>query len=157
LPGTDVQEDSMQRFATLSLALFTALALAPFATADDEPKKLDKDRLVGTWKLTTAEYRGQDFPFPEAFTTMKIVTPTRYVLVIYGKDGSVARASGGTFELVGDTCEETPEFSTTEGFDALKGKPQTFKCKVEGDKWLHDGTLTSGMTVEEVWERAGTK
>jgi hypothetical protein len=144
----------MRRLACLSLAIFTALALIPSAPAHDGPKKADKDRLVGTWKLTTAKYRGQDFVFPDSFTTMKIVTPTRYVVIIYGKDGSVARASGGSYKVVGDTYEETPEFSTTEGFDALKSKPQTFKCKVEGDRWLHDGTLTSGMTVEEVWERA---
>jgi hypothetical protein len=146
----------MRRVSFLFLGL--TLVLAPFVSADDGPKKGEaKDRLVGSWKLASAKYRGQDFAFPEGFTTMKIVTPTRYVLVIYGKDGSVARASGGTYKLVGDTYEETPEFSTTEGFDVLRSKPQIFKCKVEGDKWIHDGTLTSGMTVEEVWERAERK
>ncbi|HWE38445.1 MAG TPA: hypothetical protein VG406_17870 [Isosphaeraceae bacterium] len=148
----------MRPTAPLSLALFAALALAPLVPAADGPKPSEaNDKLVGSWKLTTAKYRGQEFPFPETFTTMKIVTAGRYVLVIYGKDGSVARASGGSYRLVGDTYEETPEFSTTEGFEALKSKPQSFHCKVEGDKWIHDGTLTSGMTVEEVWERADKK
>ena len=35
----------------------------------------------------------------------------------------------------------------------LKGKPQSFTWKVEGNKWLHSGTLSSGATIEEVWER----
>ncbi len=148
----------MRRFATLSLALIATFALASYAPAADDPRPPDpKERLVGTWKLATAKYRGQDFPFPESFTTIKIVTPTRYVLVIYGKDGTVARASGGSYKLVGDTYQETPEFSTTEGFDALRSKPQSFHCKVEGNKWIHDGTLSSGMSVEEVWERAEKK
>lgn len=108
----------MRRLATLTLTMFTAFALAQHSPAADEPgSPFTKDKLVGTWKLVNAKYQGQDFPFPETFTTMKIVTPTRYVLVIYGKDGTVARASGGTYKLVGDTYEETPQFSTTEGFD----------------------------------------
>jgi hypothetical protein len=125
--------------------------------ADDGPKKAEaapKDALVGAWKLATARYNNRDFAFPEGFTTMKMVTPGRYMLVIYHKDGSVARSSGGSYKVVGDTYEETPEFSTSEGFDAVKGKPQAFKWKVEGGKWHHGGTLSTGMVIEEVWERA---
>jgi hypothetical protein len=147
----------MRRLAIVSFVLVTACA--SFAPADDGPKTAEakKDTLVGTWKLTRARYNNQDFPFPEGFTTMKIVTPTRYVLVIYHKDGSVARAAGGSYKLDGDKYEETPEFSTTEGFDAIKAKPQSFTWKLEGDTWRHDGKLTSGMAVEEVWERAEKK
>ena len=39
----------------------------------------------------------------------------------------------------------------------LKGKPQSFECKVEGNKWYHTGKLSTGLTVEEVWERVEKK
>jgi hypothetical protein len=132
-----------------------AIAITPPGRADDTKAGLPaKDALLGTWILTSAKYNGKDFAFPEGFTTLKVVTPGRYVLVIYHKDGSVARASGGTYKIYGDTYQETPEFSTSEGFDTIRGKPQTFKWRLEGDKWHHGGTLSSGITVEEVWERA---
>jgi hypothetical protein len=148
----------MRRLATCIFGLFALLATATTAPADDTPKKDEgKDRLVGTWKLASAKYGGQPFAFPEDFTTLKVVTPGRYVVVIYNKEGKVARAAGGRYTLDGDKYEETPEFSTTENFDAIKGKPQTFKCRLDGDKWHHNGTMTSGMVVEEVWERADKK
>jgi hypothetical protein len=39
----------------------------------------------------------------------------------------------------------------------IKGKPQSFDCKVEGSKWYHNGTVSSGLTIEEVWERVEPK
>ena len=42
-------------------------------------------------------------------------------------------------------------------FDLIKGKAQTFKCKVEGNKWHHDGKLSNDLTIEEVWERVERK
>lgn len=146
----------MRRIAICSLVLFTATAT--IGRADDGPKKDEgKDKLVGTWKLTSARYGGQAFAFAEELTTIKVVTPTRYVLVMYTKGGHVARAAGGTYTHAGDSYEETPEFSTTENFNAIRGKRQSFKCKLDGDRWHHSGTMSSGMTVEEVWERADTK
>jgi hypothetical protein len=33
----------------------------------------------------------------------------------------------------------------------------SFECKVEGAKWYHNGALSSGLTIEEVWERVEPK
>ncbi|HKQ76982.1 MAG TPA: hypothetical protein VJ810_25025 [Blastocatellia bacterium] len=47
--------------------------------------------------------------------------------------------------------------SIAEVFKDLKGKPQMFECKVEGNKWRHNGALSNGLTIEEVWERVEKK
>jgi hypothetical protein len=67
------------------------------------------------------------------------------------------RAAGGPFTLKGDDYEETPEYGFSEDFNLIKGKPQSFKAKIEGNKWYHDGKLSNGLTIEEVWERVEKK
>jgi hypothetical protein len=75
----------------------------------------------------------------------------------YGADGKVTDALGGTYTLKGDEYVETPEYGVGDVLDQLKGKPQVFKWKIEGNKWYHTGKLSSGLTIEEVWERVEKK
>ena len=134
------------------------LALAMRVTAD-EPKERVKpeERLVGTWKMVSAKYGGQEVKFPEAMTHMKHVTPTHFMWATYDKDGNVNRSAGGTYTLKDDVYEELVEFGFSTDFELLRGKFQTFKCKLDGNKWQHDGKLSSGLTIEEVWERVERK
>jgi hypothetical protein len=39
------------------------------------------------------------------------------------------------------------------GFEAIKGKVQSFEIKFEGGRFFQSGTLSTGTTLEEVWER----
>jgi hypothetical protein len=39
----------------------------------------------------------------------------------------------------------------------IGGKTHSFTCKIEGDRWFHNGKLASGLTIEEVWEREDPK
>lgn len=134
------------------------LALASAARAD-EPKKEPKadNKLVGTWKLTSAKYGGQDFAFPAGLTTVKHVTPASFMWVTYDSEGKVTRCAGGAYTLKDNMYEETPEYGISGDFDVIKGKAQTFTWKVEGNKWHHDGKLSNGLTIEEVWERVEKK
>jgi hypothetical protein len=75
------------------------------------------------------------------------------MFVDFDKDGKFIDAFGGPYTLKGEKYEETLEYGVGEVFKMLKGKPQSFSCKVEGAKWYHNGTLSSGLTIEEVWER----
>jgi hypothetical protein len=66
----------------------------------------------------------------------------------------VTSALGGSYTLKGEAYEEVPEYGVGEGLlEALKGKTQSFKWKIEGNKWHHTGKLSTGQTIEEVWER----
>jgi hypothetical protein len=75
----------------------------------------------------------------------------------YDKDRKVTRAAGGGYTLKGEVYEETPEYGIGPDFELIKGKPQTFKWKVEGNKWYHNGKLSNGFIIDEVWERVERK
>ena len=75
----------------------------------------------------------------------------------YDQGGKVTRAAGGGYKLNGDVYEETPEYGIGGDFDVIKGKAQSFKWKVDGNKWYHDGKLSNDLTIEEVWERVDKK
>src|SRR6266550_7410035 len=144
---------------TRCLAVIIALAVTAASARPDEPKGDAKSdhKLVGTWKLISAKYGDQEFTFPEGVTMLKHVTPTQFMWATYDKDGTVTRAAGGAYTLKGEVYEETPEYGISSDFDLIKGKAQTFKWKIEGNKWYHNGKLSNGLTIEEVWERVEKK
>lgn len=137
------------------LALLFALAISVPSGEAAETKATAKsgNELVGTWKLVSAKYGGEEFKFEEGVTTLKHVTPSQFMWASYDKDGKVTRAAGGGYTLKGDIYEETPEYGLSSDFEGIKGKAQTFTWKVEGNKWYHTGKLSSGLTIDEVWER----
>jgi hypothetical protein len=141
--------------------LLVIVALAVTTTtvwpADSKGDIKSDNKLVGTWKLISAKYDGQDFKYPEGLTTVKHVTPTQFMWVTYDKEGKVTRAAGGSYVIKGEVYEETPEYGISSDFDEIKGKAHRFKWKVEGNKWYHNGKLSGGMTIEEVWERIDKK
>jgi hypothetical protein len=133
---------------------FTATIARP-AEAKGDAKS--ENKLVGTWKLVSAKYGGEEVKFDQGTTTVKHVTPSQFMWASYDKDGKVTRAAGGGYTLKGETYEETPDYGISDDFDAIKGKAQTFKWKVEGNKWYHNGKLSNGLTNDEVGERVETK
>jgi len=151
----------MRQFTmTVLLALVAAVAFTSARSAADGPKKAEaksENKLVGTWKLVSAKYGGNEITFPEGTTTLKHVTPTQFMWAFYDKDGKVGAALGGPYTLMGDKYEETPEYGVGDVLEPLKGKPQSFEWKVESNKWYHNGKLSSGLTIEEVWERVQKK
>lgn len=148
----------MTTIAARWLAAVVVAVAAPGARAD-EPKPAAKpgNKLVGTWKLVSAKYGGNEFKFPDGTTMLKHVTPTQFMWATHDADGKVFRAAGGGYTLKGETYEETPEYGFSDDFDSIKGKTHTFTWKVEGNKWLHNGKLDGGLTIEEVWERVEKK
>ena len=115
------------------------------------------NKLVGSWRLASAKYGGEEYQFPEGTTTIKHITPTQFMWASYDKDGKVSRAAGGNYTLKGEVYEETPEYGISSDFDIIKGKAQSFTWKVDGNKWHYSGKLNNGLTVEEVWKRVEKK
>src|SRR5262249_21995020 len=157
----------IQRMRQISVAvLVSRVADAAFSSftsvrsTADEPKKAEamtENKLVGTWKQVKAKFGGKEAKFPEGNTQLKHITPTHFTFVEYDKDGKFIDAFGGPYKLNGEKYEETIEYGVGGVFNMLKGKPQSFECKVEGAKWYHNGTLSNGLTIEEVWERLEPK
>lgn len=145
----------MRRNAMAALPIVVALAafVPGCSTADaqrDEARPANE--LLGTWKQVSGKFNGQDFQPPEGTTLIKHVTPAGFMFVDVDKDGQIRDAAGGSYTVIGDTYFETPTYATGD-FHGLKGKTQRFTWRVEGNRWFHSGTLTSGLTIEEVWER----
>src|SRR5262245_53180175 len=128
------------------------VAVAVMAAAVRADEKTE-NKLVGTWKAISAKYGGQEVNRPADFMQLKHVTPTHFMWAVYGADGKVVASLGGSYTLKGDEYVEMPEYGVGSVLDQLRGKQQAFTWKVEGNKWYHNGKLSSGLTIEEVWER----
>jgi hypothetical protein len=161
--GSDVDEyvegHLMMTVTSRRLVVIIAVAAMAVTVRADEPKKgaTADNKLVGTWKVVSAKYGGKDVNRPEGYTHLKHVTPTQFMWVIYDGEGKVEAALGGSCTVKGDDYVEMPEYGMGGVLEQLKGKPQPFKWKVEGNKWYHTGKLSSGLTIEEVWERVEKK
>jgi hypothetical protein len=139
----------MCKTGTVGLAFAISLAFSATNALAEDPKQ--ENKLLGTWKLVSPK-------LPEGFTQLKHVTPVQFMWAFYDKDGKVTNGLGGSYTLKGDAYEEVPEYGVGEGIlEALKGKTQSFKWKIEGNKWHHTGTLSTGQTIEEVWVRVEKK
>jgi hypothetical protein len=114
-------------------------------------------KLVGTWKLISAKYGGRESDLPNRLTTLKHMTPAHYTWVSFGQDGNVIRTAGGPYSFDGETMESTPEYGISADFEAIRGKAQSYKVRIEGNRFHQSGTLSNGTTLEEVWERVRAK
>ena len=140
------------------MAAILAFAAIAAAGAADEPKGgTTENKLIGTWKLVSAKYDGNEVKRPEGYTQLKHVTPAQFMWALYDSDGDVKAALGGSYTLKGEDYVETPEYGVGQVLEQLKGKAQTFTWKIEGKRWLHNGKLSSGLAIEEVWERVEKK
>jgi hypothetical protein len=148
----------MATIASRCLAGILLAAATAGAVWAAEPQKTTADnKLIGTWKLISARYNGQEVQRPEGYTQLKHVTPVQFMWAIYDRDGKVEAGLGGSYTLKGDAYVEIPEYGIGDVLEQLKGKPQEFTWKIEGNKWYHNGKLSSGVTIEEVWERVEKK
>ena len=136
---------------TLPMAAVHAVPYVPKSEIKDENK------LIGTWKYVSGKYNGQENKLPDGITMLKHVTSSQFTWVVYDKDGKVSASLGGSCTLTGDKYVEIPEYGFGDAFEQLKGKSQEFTWKLDGNKWFHNGKLSSGLTIEEVWERVEKK
>src|SRR5262249_47571669 len=128
----------MSKIRMMCLAMAISIAVAATHAVSEEPKRDTKheNQLVGTWKLVSAKFGGNKFEIPEGNTQIKHVTPVQFMWAWYDKDGKVTSALGGNYTLKGEAYEEVPDYGVGEGLlEALKGKTQSFKWKIEGNKW----------------------
>jgi hypothetical protein len=147
---------TIARYLRLS-CLVVVLASCPLAGGMSGQDGKLQEKLIGSWRLESGKYGGQVFEFPAGSVTLKHVTPAQFMWVTHDKDGLVTRAAGGSYTLKDATYEELPEYGVGPDFQIIKARPQTFHCKIEGDTWYHDGKLSNGQSIEEVWKRVPKK
>ena len=140
----------MKSYTCISVAAFTLAA-----ALGDEPKAsvLTQQDVLGSWKLVSVKIDGKAVTQPRGTTTIKHVTPSQFMWTTYDASGTMTVAGGGGYDLKSDKYVETPEYGMGGDFPLLKGKKQVFTGKVESGKWHHRGKLSSGLHIEELWEK----
>jgi hypothetical protein len=134
-----------------SLALLTLCSLV--LAAAREPER--RSNLIGTWRLVSMKYGdAQSRPAPADVIHLKHVTRTHFTVVSYNAQSKeVTRVGGGSYSLQGKSYTEKVDYALGTSFVNLLGKEQSFTWELQGDRWIHSGTLSSGLKIEEVWER----
>jgi hypothetical protein len=130
------------------------------AQGSQDPAKTDgaAGKIIGTWKLVSAKYDGEESDLPKNSTTLKHITPGNFVWVTYEPDtNQVTRAAGGTYTLDGEKYEESPQYGLGGDFKVVEGKRHTFTIKIDGGTLHQNGELSSGLKIEEVWELVRAK
>lgn len=138
----------------LLLVAFAILLCTLPALAQDKAAA-PAEKHLGTWKLLSTKYGdAKDFaPYRDASSRLKLINATHFTwLEVDDKSKQVISSAGGTYKLSGNTYTETIEFAG-QGMEAYLGKPQKFTIRVEGDKLHQSGELSTGLKIEEVWER----
>ena len=62
----------MQRVLIGILSLFAILTLATIAIGRPAPEPTLQEKLIGTWRLVSAKYGGQEVKFPEGSTSLAL-------------------------------------------------------------------------------------
>jgi hypothetical protein len=109
-------------------------------------RALPSQKLVGAWELV-------DESAPQ-YRHIKILSTDHFTWVTYDRaTGVVAAMGGGTYEFDGRVYIERLEFGTGTLPEGLIGEEQFFTATLVDDQWVHQGTLSNGTRVREVWRR----
>ena len=127
-----------------------------------------KNKLEGVWELVSAKSTSPDttIEITQAdWKQIKVVTKSHFVWI--GQEPNRAKflkggidsellaaaktfgAGGGTYTLEGDTYTEHIEFFLEPNYVDTS---IPFKCQIEGDQWIHSGTIGE-IELYEVWKR----
>ena len=149
------------RTAGLSLVALTAFTLTVLPARDvrsQDGKQGDKPSPIeGAWKLVEQK-NGEAQAYqklPEGTEMIKYVTGGRFVWTVV-REGRILAAAGGTYTVDKDKYVESIAYIHGEGQAALVGKTFDFTWKVDGNTWLHVGTIKLGdqdFKIDEKWER----
>jgi hypothetical protein len=102
--------------------------------------------LKGTWERLEME--------APQYRHIKMLAGDHFVWVSYDRStGLVAAVGGGTYLFDGRTYIESLEFGNEALPAELIGEDQFFTARLYGDEWHHQGTLSNGFEVREVWLR----
>ncbi len=145
---------------------FAAVPLLLAAPAPSTPalSKAAQGKIEGTWRMVSFKYGGMvSFRYGGEGALLKVgadrvmlkhITPGHFTWVDYNaKTKQVSRMAGGTFTLKSDGYQETVEYGSGPDIQALLGKGQVFNDQITATRWHHQGHLSTGLKIEENWER----
>jgi hypothetical protein len=106
----------------------------------------DQHSVIGTWEHT--------FEGAPQNVQIKVLNRTHYIWVTYERaTGMPLLMGGGTYRCDGHDYVETVMFGSPGIQQELIGKDQVFTATFKGDLWYHQGILSNGMPIKELWRR----
>jgi hypothetical protein len=107
--------------------------------------------LKGTWNFAGGIYNGKKEGAPSGYTLQRKYQVNTFNAYLLEKGSKAQKYQSGNYELKNDTCLETETFSAQPS--QLTGKTIIYHYSVRQDSLILQGTLPSGMTVEEYWKK----
>ena len=132
--------------------LLTRAVLSQVEKPDDKPWPVE-----GAWKLIeqkNGDAQNYEKP-PEGTEMIKYITGGRFIWTVV-KEGRILSAAGGKYSVGKDKYTEIIEYVHGDGAASLAGKSFDFTWKVDGNTWVHAGTIVvdnQSIKIDEKWER----
>jgi hypothetical protein len=126
--------------------LVIALLIIVTATAFSNEKTL-----AGRWEYLGGIYNGKKDGAPTEYTLQRRYDAAHFNAFALQKGSRPDRYEAGNYILKGDTCIETQTFSSQP--TKLKNIAVHYRYQIRHDSLIFNGTLPSGMVVEEYWKR----
>jgi hypothetical protein len=113
------------------------------------------ENLEGVWRIVSINGNrpGGAFVKPP-YDEYKIMTAGHYLWLSFDPEtGKVLRSGGGTYTLNGEDYTAHVDYSNANDLRGVVGQEYKGKCRLEGKRWYHYGTMTNGAVFDELWER----
>lgn len=107
--------------------------------------------LKGTWEYIGGIYNGKKDGAPADYIMQRQYDNAHFIAFALQKGYKPEKYEAGNYILKGDTCIETETFSSQPS--KLKNIAVHYRYKIRHDSLIFNGTLPSGMVVEEYWKR----
>ncbi|MFI5162114.1 MAG: hypothetical protein ACHQHN_12615 [Sphingobacteriales bacterium] len=107
--------------------------------------------LKGTWEYKGGIYNGEKEGTPTDYTLQRKYSDNHFDSFLLEKNTKPEKYEAGNYALRNDTCIETQTFSTQP--TKLINVRVHYRYQIRHDSLVFNGTLPSGMVVEEYWKR----
>jgi len=115
----------------------------------------DSSCIMGTWKLISLKHNEKEIKLAQedSVLRLKFITQSSFVWIQYLKRNKIIRNSvGGTYTLKGTDYVENINFVGVGLIESL-GASNAFKVKIVDNKMYLSGKLSTGMIIDEIWQR----
>ena len=114
--------------------LTSAVAVVSFLAFTGQASAADL-QIIGTWKLISGKYNGEERSLAGTNTMLKHITPEQIQWVMYDRNGKVVEVAGGFYSLKGNEFTEVFSYGLGPNYEVIAGKSHVFRDRVEGNRW----------------------
>ncbi len=107
--------------------------------------------LAGTWIFQGGIYHGKKEGAPKEYMLQRKYQANKFDAFLLEKGAKPQKYQSGNYQIKQDSCLETETFSAQPS--QLTGKTIRYHYLIRQDTLVLQGTLPTGMAVEEYWKK----